>query len=181
MYYERFFFQSPGDIMVDYTYVECTSACMQCFTTFRKIYPSYRSADIEQALQGGLQYIQDKQRPDGSWEGSWAVCFTYGAWFALEAHACLGYTYGSGQTVPAQVKKGCDFLISQQMEDGGWGENFESCEIREYLSSEVSQIVNTCWALLGLMAVRYDLQTSSVHFIAYQTITRSNCLNGQQI
>lgn len=144
-----------GDIMVDYTYVECTSAVMQCFAVFRKIYPSYRCVEIERALQQGLQYIQERQRPDGSWEGSWGVCFTYGAWFALEAYACLGFLFGSGKTVPAQVKKGCDFLISQQMEDGGWGENFESCEVRQYIPSDTSQVVNTCWALMALMAVRY--------------------------
>ena len=25
------------------------------------------------------------QRPDGSWYGSWGVCFTYGTWFGIEA------------------------------------------------------------------------------------------------
>ena len=24
---------------------------------------------------------------------SWGVCFTYGAWFALEAFACMAYRY----------------------------------------------------------------------------------------
>lgn len=24
---------------------------------------------------------------------SWGVCFTYGAWFGLEAFACMGYSY----------------------------------------------------------------------------------------
>ncbi|XP_055874418.1 lanosterol synthase-like isoform X1 [Biomphalaria glabrata] len=148
-----------GDIMIDYTYVECTSACMQCLTTFAKAYPEYRNYEIQTALREGLKYIESKQRPDGSWEGSWGVCFTYGAWFALEGYACMGYTYGSGNKVPSAVKKGCDYLISKQMEDGGWGENFESCEIREYVNSETSQVVNTCWALMGLMVVRYpDLE-----------------------
>ncbi|CAM2100012.1 unnamed protein product [Caretta caretta] len=39
------------------------------------------------------------------------------------------------------------------MEDGGWGEDFESCEQRRYVQSPTSQIHNTCWALLGLMAI----------------------------
>lgn len=30
----------------------------------------------------------------------------------------------------------------------------QSCEERRYVQSETSQVVNTCWALLGLMAVR---------------------------
>lgn len=41
------------------------------------------------------------------------------------------------------------------MEDGGWGEDFESCEQRRYVQSAQSQIHNTCWALMGLMAVRW--------------------------
>lgn len=27
---------------------------------------------------------------------SWGVCFTYGAWFGLEAFACMGHTYRGG-------------------------------------------------------------------------------------
>ncbi|XP_005089657.1 lanosterol synthase [Aplysia californica] len=149
-----------GDIMIDYTYVECTSACMQCMTTFTKAHPEYRKDEIQAALTGGLDYVRGKQRPDGSWEGSWAVCFTYGAWFALEAYACMGHVYGGGEgqdsgKVPEEVEKGCQYLLSIQMEDGGWGENFESCEKRQYVPSETSQIINTCWALLALMAVKY--------------------------
>ena len=53
-----------------------------------------------------------------------------------------------------EVVRACTFLVRRQMSDGGWGENFESCEQRQYVQSETSQIVNTCWALLGLMAVR---------------------------
>lgn len=30
------------------------------------------------------------QRPDGSWYGNWAVCFTYGTWFGCEALAAMG-------------------------------------------------------------------------------------------
>ena len=46
-------------------------------------------------LEKGLSYIKRKQRADGSFLGSWGVCFTYGAWFALEAFSCMGLTYQS--------------------------------------------------------------------------------------
>ncbi|CAM4539451.1 unnamed protein product, partial [Lepidochelys kempii] len=52
-----------------------------------------------------------------------------------------------------EVSQACQFLVSKQMEDGGWGEDFESCEQRRYVQSPTSQIHNICWALLGLMAV----------------------------
>lgn len=54
----------------------------------------------------------------------------------------------------AEVQKACSFLLERQMRDGGWGENFESCEQRRYIQSSQAQIHNTCWALLGLMAAR---------------------------
>ena len=53
-----------------------------------------------------------------------------------------------------EVVRACKFLEDRQMTDGGWGEDFESCEQRTYAQSKSSQVVNTCWALLGLMAVR---------------------------
>eukprot|EP00058_Branchiostoma_floridae_P020672 XP_002606162.1 hypothetical protein BRAFLDRAFT_92029 [Branchiostoma floridae] len=124
-----------GDIMIDYTYVECTSAVMQALKHFQDQYPDHRAEEIR----------------------SWGVCFTYGTWFGLEAMACMGHRYDIGTATEA-VTRACNFLKSHQMKaeaGGGWGENFESCEERKYVQSDTSQVVNTCWALLGLMAVRY--------------------------
>uniref|UniRef100_A0A8C7GDM6 Terpene cyclase/mutase family member n=1 Tax=Oncorhynchus kisutch TaxID=8019 RepID=A0A8C7GDM6_ONCKI len=144
-----------GDIMIDYTYVECTSAVMQALRHFQHVYPEYRTEEIRSTLREGLEYCRRVQRHDGSWEGSWGVCFTYGVWFGLEAFACMGHTYHDGGGVCKEVQSACDFLVAHQMEDGGWGEDFESCEQRRYVQSANSQIHNTCWALLGLMAARY--------------------------
>lgn len=36
-----------GDIMVDYTYVECTSASMQALRHFSKEFPDHRRDEIE--------------------------------------------------------------------------------------------------------------------------------------
>ncbi|XP_015280874.1 PREDICTED: lanosterol synthase [Gekko japonicus] len=106
---------------------------------------------------GGFATYETKR---GGWllELSWGVCITYGTWFALEAFACMQHTYRDG-VVCKEVSRACEFLVSKQMEDGGWGEDFESCEQRQYVQSATSQVHNTCWALLGLMAVRYpDVQ-----------------------
>uniref|UniRef100_A0A8B9UPD9 Terpene cyclase/mutase family member n=1 Tax=Anas zonorhyncha TaxID=75864 RepID=A0A8B9UPD9_9AVES len=143
-----------GDIMIDYTYVECTSAVMQALRHFQETYPEHRAPEIRNTLQKGLDFCRKKQRADGSWEGSWGVCFTYGTWFGLEAFACMQYKYCDGVAC-REVAQACQFLLSKQMTDGGWGEDFESCEQRRYVQSATSQIHNTCWALLGLMAVRY--------------------------
>lgn len=42
----------------------------------------------------------------------------------------------------------------KQKPDGGWGENFESCEESKYVQAETSQLHNTSWALLALMSVK---------------------------
>uniref|UniRef100_A0A8D3CBJ4 Terpene cyclase/mutase family member n=1 Tax=Scophthalmus maximus TaxID=52904 RepID=A0A8D3CBJ4_SCOMX len=143
-----------GDIMIDYTYVECTSAVMQALWHFQKVHPEHRAEEIRSTLREGLEYCRRVQRPDGSWEGSWGVCFTYGIWFGLEAYACMGHVY-EDKDVCVEVQKACQFLLDRQMPDGGWGEDFESCEQRCYIQSSTAQIHNTCWALLGLMAVRH--------------------------
>lgn len=70
-----------GDIMIDYDYVELSSACITGLTAFAKAYPDHRAAEIETALRRGQQWVLRNQRADGSWYGSWGVCFTYGAWF----------------------------------------------------------------------------------------------------
>ncbi|XP_036098774.1 lanosterol synthase isoform X2 [Molossus molossus] len=143
-----------GDIMIDYLYVECTSAVMQALKHFHKQFPEHRPGEIRETLERGLEFCRQKQRADGSWEGSWGVCFTYATWFGLEAFACMGKIYQDGAAC-AEVSQACDFLLSRQMEDGGWGEDFESCKQRRYVQNAQSQIHNTCWALMGLMAVRY--------------------------
>ncbi|XP_074857495.1 lanosterol synthase isoform X2 [Carettochelys insculpta] len=143
-----------GDIMIDYCYVECTSAVLQALKHFHEAFPEHRAPEVRETLCRGLEFCRRMQRADGSWEGSWGVCFTYGTWFGLEAFACLQHTYQDGAAC-REVAQACRFLVSKQMEDGGWGEDFESCEQRRYVQSAASQIHNTCWALLGLMAVRF--------------------------
>jgi lanosterol synthase len=43
--------------------------------------------------------------------------------FALESLAIAGETHENS----AAVRRACDFLVSKQMEDGGWGETYMVC------------------------------------------------------
>ena len=77
-------------IMVDYPYVECSSACVQALARFQQHYPGHRSAEIKYerrvvvarcctvqfthamvhnrtSIEKGIKYILSIQRPDGSW------------------------------------------------------------------------------------------------------------------
>lgn len=141
-----------GNIMIDYSYTECTSACIQGLAEFSKYYPDYRKNEIDAAINSGLKFILSQQGDDGSWYGSWAVCFTYGTWFATEA-----LTTGNRQLtteIQSALNKAAEFLLSKQNADGGWGESFESCIQKRYIPHTTSQVVNTSWAVLSLMAIR---------------------------
>jgi squalene/oxidosqualene cyclase-like protein len=135
-----------GDIMVDYSYTELTSACVGGLTAFQRHFPDYRTSDVAAMISAGTQYVRDQQRPDGSWYGSWAVCFTYGAWFGVDALVNGGDP--DGVDAPA-LRRACDFLLAKQEQDGGWGESYLSCLTKQY-SSRPSQAVTTAWALLAL-------------------------------
>lgn len=110
-----------GSIMKSYTFPECTTAVVTALKIFTQYYPEYRREDIKECIRTALIFIKRVQREDGSWYGSWGICFTYAAMFALESLEILGETYENSDV----VKKAVHFLLSKQMEDGGWGEHFE--------------------------------------------------------
>lgn len=141
-----------NQIMVEYPYVECTDSSVLGMTYFAKNYPHYRSDEIKFAIDDAINYIIKAQNSvDGSWYGSWGVCFTYASMFALEALNTVGLSYLNSET----VRKGCDFLISKQRPDGGWSESMKSCETHTYIPTEKSLLVQTAWATIGLILSDY--------------------------
>ncbi|KAK5140297.1 hypothetical protein LTR04_003064 [Oleoguttula sp. CCFEE 6159] len=140
-----------GRIMVEYDYPECTTACVTALSLFTQHYPNYRKDDIAVFKERALAYIRKAQRADGSWYGSWGICFTYAGMFALESLASVGEIYSNSE----RVRRGCQFLIDKQMDDGGWGESYRSCETGVYSQHENSQVVQTAWACIALMEAEY--------------------------
>lgn len=141
-----------GRIMVEYDYPECTTAVVTALSLFRKHSSKYRAADIQRTLDGALRYIRGAQNKDGSWYGSWGICFTYATMFALESLASVGETYENSK----HAREGCEFLLSHQQADGGWGESYRSCEDSVWHEHpDGSQVVNTAWAAIGLMEAEY--------------------------
>lgn len=163
-----------GDIMVDYTYTELTSSAVQALAAFVTAFPHHpRALAARSALEAGVRYVRAQQRDDGSWYGSWAVCFTYGAWFGVEA-LCAGRC-GGDTPIPsdaAALAASSAFLLSKQAVDGGWGETYLSCLTKVYCAGP-SNAVNTAWALLALMKARTDdvaaVQRGVAFLLAQQT------------
>lgn len=137
-----------GNIMIEYSYPECTTAVLLGLSAFSKLYPTHRTSEIKAVSGRAVDYIRRTQREDGSWYGSWGICFTYAMFFAVESLASIGETYDTSQT----LKKACHFLESKQMDDGGWGETYESCELGVWTNHKTSQVVQTAWAILALMS-----------------------------
>ncbi|MGZ8195401.1 MAG: terpene cyclase/mutase family protein [Methylosarcina sp.] len=142
-----------ADIMIDYSWTECTAACVISLLEIQETDPAYKSSEIRKAISSGLHFILKQQRTDGSWYGGWAVCFTYATWFGVEA---LGKARNKGYydeaAIAAGINKASAFLVGKQKADGGWGETFESCSKLVYTEAPSSRIVNTAWALLALLA-----------------------------
>ncbi|PWA39260.1 beta-amyrin synthase [Artemisia annua] len=137
------------DIVIEHEYVTCTAAAMQSLTLFKEMYPEHRREEIESFLKGAGEYLEKVQMPDGSWYGEWGLCFTYGSWFALGGLAAIGKTYENCLA----VRKGVDFLLKAQLEDGGWGESHRSASEKKYVPLEGgrSNLVQTAWAVMGLI------------------------------
>ncbi|KAJ9693199.1 hypothetical protein PVL29_012091 [Vitis rotundifolia] len=138
-----------GDIVIDYPYVECTSSAIQALTSFKKLYPEHRRHEIENCISKAAKFIEDIQAPDGSWYGSWGVCFTYGGWFGIKGLIAAGNTYSN---CPC-IRKACDYLLSKELASGGWGESYLSCPNKVYtnLPGDKPHNVNTAWAMLALI------------------------------
>ena len=141
-----------GDIMIDYSYVECSMAALTGLVEFHNDFPDYRADEIRHSIANGRTFLRSLQRNDGSWYGSWACCFCYACWFGIEGLVKCGEPLQSDC-----IMKACDYLIRQQRPNGGWGEDFTSCYDKEYASDGMkaygddgSGVVNTSWALLAL-------------------------------
>lgn len=88
--------------------------------------------------------------PDGSWYGSWGVCFIYGTFFAVRGLVAAGKTYNDSEAIRRAVR----FLLETQNEEGGWGESYSSCLERKYVplgGHNKTNVVNAGQALMGLI------------------------------
>jgi len=144
--------ESFENITIDYSYVECTSSCIQALAAFQKLYPHHRTQEIALSIFRARKYIESIQKDDGSWYGSWGVCFIYGIWFGVSGLVAAGQTYETS----FHIRMACKFVLSKQLPNGGWGESYLSSQDKVYsnLPGGKSHTVSTSWAMLALMAAR---------------------------
>lgn len=136
-----------GDIMVDTSFVECTSSCVQALVKAKARFGD--RFDLDDAIHRGCQFIRAQQRDDGSFEGSWAVCFTYGTWFAVTALRAAG-----APEVDPAIRRAVAFLLGKQRPDGSWSEHGDTCRARRWIDGEQGHAAQTAWALSTLVRAR---------------------------
>lgn len=153
-----------GDIMVDTSFVECTSACVQALAVAKRRFPG--EFELDGPIARGAQFLRSAQRDDGSFEGSWAVCFTYGTWFGVQGLLAAGVP-----THDASIARAVQFLLRKQRSDGAWSEHGDSCRERRWLDGADGHAAQTSWAMLTLLAARCE-NTSAVDRAAEWLLAR---------
>jgi lanosterol synthase len=134
--------------MTEHSYVECTASCLEALREFHSRHPDVMKQEINTAIQRAGLWLHRQQMPDGSWPGFWGVHFIYGTMFGIRGLLAANET----SKLPA-IRKACRWLASKQRQDGGWGEHFQGCLTGEYLEHSESQVIQTAWAMIGLIEV----------------------------
>jgi len=140
-----------NNVMKSYSFPECTSSVVTGLHLFTQHHPEYRQEEIKECIRKAVIYIKRKQRHDGSWYGTWGICFTYATMFTLDCLQKLGETYENSDC----IRRAVHFLLSIQKKDGGWGESYKSSTTLNYVEHEKSQIVHTAYACIALMSAQY--------------------------
>ena len=135
-----------GESMTEHSYVECTASCLAALAACREHFPGVIDHAAERAMARGDAWLRRTQAEDGSWRGVWGVQFVYGTFFGIR-----GLLAGGAKPGDPALQSACQWLVDRQREDGGWGEHHSGCLTAQYVPHDESQVIQTAWALIGLL------------------------------
>ncbi|KAF4365514.1 hypothetical protein G4B88_025693, partial [Cannabis sativa] len=103
------------NIMIEHKYVECTASVIKGLKSFTEKYKKHKKKEIEECIRKATEFIESKQEEDGSWYGSWGVCYNYATYFAVKGLIAAGRTYQTSHS----IRKASTFLLSKQLPSSG--------------------------------------------------------------
>jgi squalene cyclase len=146
---------------------------MQALVVARRRFGGALGRTMQAAVDRGARFLRARQRPDGSFEGSWGVCFTYGTWFGVS-----GLLAADDRRDAPAIARACAFLLSKQSADGSWGEHGDSCHERRYVPAPTGSVVQTAWALSTLVRSRHASAAESMARAARFLVARQGSDGG---
>ena len=135
-----------GESMTEHSYVECTASCLAALAACAEHSPEIIDRPAARAMSRADAWLRRNQASDGSWRGVWGVQYVYGTFFGIK-----GLVAGGARPSDPALRAACQWLLDRQREDGGWGEHHSGCLPGEYVGHEESQVIQTAWALIGLL------------------------------
>jgi squalene-hopene/tetraprenyl-beta-curcumene cyclase len=125
----------------------------------------------------GIDYLEETQKPAGSWYGRWGVNHIYGTWCTLSALApflchgeqchgeqCHGERSAEGaksnHRLHRMISRAAEWLIGVQNPDGGWGETCHSYVDESFAGVGRSTASQTAWAVNALQIAGYAQHSS---------------------
>nr|UXE44381.1 squalene--hopene cyclase [uncultured bacterium] len=126
--------------MLDPTCPDITARVLESFAALG------RRRDLPH-IERAVQYVLDRQEPEGCWYGRWGVNYIYGTWQALLGLSAIGYDMRH-----PRIHKAVDWLKGCQQAGGGWGESADSYVDRSQMGQGPATASQTAWAVMGLTA-----------------------------
>lgn len=144
-----------GNCMVEYSYVECTAACISSLSRLLEqrgaLFSLAERRALRTAIRRGAEFLTRAQHSDGSWAGFWGVNYVYGTLFGI-----TGLLAGGVPKDDPKIASACRWLLDAELPQGGWGESYRGCVEERYIAHEEPQVIMTAWALIALHRAQFQ-------------------------
>ena len=108
------------------------------------------------AIKRAVEWLENNQQKDGSWQGRWGVSYIYGTWAAVTGLRAVGTPIDTNS-----LQRARRWLENIQLLDGGWGESCKSDVAQRFIPLQFSTVVHTAWVLDALISL-YERPTKQM-------------------
>lgn len=119
----------------------------------------HRTPVNSEIIRKASSYLIRQKSMDGLWDSYWWKGYAYGTYNALKALSMCGVLR------KGEIRKTIQFLLSKQLEDGGWNDSF----------GEDSEVFGTAYVILSLLLYPNNETLSASKKGIYWLINKQNC------